>query len=781
MKFIERTIIALLILTPLLFGTVEPWSLAVMETACIALLFLWIIGATKARGPRPGIVVPPLLIPAAILLAIPIVQILPLPQAVVKLLSPQTFRVYAETSPPGDNLSWLTLSLYPQATLLELARLTAYICVYILAAQFLRDRESITRMASAVLAAGVVIALIGIFQRIFWNGKILWFREIGDGSPFSTYVNRNHFAGLMELIIPVGIGMCIYLLPSIRSADGFKTFASEFLVHSRTNRLVLYFTGVVIMITALFLSLSRGAIVGLSLSMVLFGAMLLVRSSTRKKGWFIVAVFLIILFTVGWFGWRPIIERFGKPEAVSELTQSRMVNWKDSWEIAKDFPLFGTGLGTYEHIYPRYKTISRQERWEHAHNDYIEGAVELGVSGALVGFYAVVSFFVLMFRALRSRRSHHARLLGIGGMTGIVAILIHSLTDFNMHIGANGLYFSLLFGFSVAASRVSARDGDDRTVLRLKEATLPSGFRTPLIAGMALFCAALSAVPVLNAVSEAYYSLAKGPLGERGDVLASKREVLRKAQSLSPLDSRLSFALGNIDLALDQKMDALRNYARAVELNPLNGEQLQLLGSAYDAIGRPDMAERYMNLSLLYDPTSAWKHKNYALWLFSRGKKEAAMTEMRKAIALDPSNTRKYITSMILAGLSAEEMKGVMPGSSPLVHFGRYREEIGDTEGALEAYIDALLAAKREGVDRTGFYSAVAGIYEKIGMFEEALSFFEEGIRENPDNYGLRFGLARLYDRMNITYRAREEYEKVLTLHPSDEYAQRRLKELAQK
>jgi O-antigen ligase/tetratricopeptide (TPR) repeat protein len=778
-RTIHRGLISLLFFAPLFFGTVEFWSLAVMEVLSVLLAFLWLLRLLRNETTF-SLVEPPFLVPVGLLLGLAIMQVIPMPPAFVKVLSPQTYRVYSENLSCTGGLPWLTLSVYPYATLFEIVRFISYICVYFLTVQVLRDRQSISRMTTFILITGACIALLGIFQLIFWNGKLLWFRELTQGgNPFGPYVNRNHYAGLMEMLIPVCAGYLIYLLPEMKNDQDIKNAVSDFFSHRRANRVILTSTAVVIMITSLFLSLSRGGIIGLSISMLLFGVMLWVRDSTRRKGRTIFALFFIVLFTVGWFGWKPVIERFERIGSSTASSEYRIQNWKDSVKIISAYPLFGTGLGTYEHIYPRYKTVPTQDRWEHAHNDYVEGAAELGIPGLLLTLWIMGSFYRRMFMMLKRRKSFFPRLLGMGALTGITGIVIHSMTDFNLHLGANGLYFCFLMGYAVAVSHARGREGNGGTLLKIREIRIPQYIRKPLIMGLGLICISICAIPLLNAGAEIFYSQAKGSMREKSE-LVSKREMLEKAAVLSPLDARLPFSEGTIDYALGRGAEAVRSFMRAVALDPVNAEYLLMLGVAYDNAGQRDKAEGYMRLAVFYDPTSAWLRKNYSLWLFSRGQKEAAIGEMRAAIALDPGNTRKYITSLALSRLTQEEIKGAIPENpSALLLYGKYREEKGDTQEALDAYLNALSVMKREGAIRTEAYYRITGIYEKEGLLEQALAFYEEGLRNNPSDYRLRMRLAGLYEKLDIPYRAKQEYEKVLSLHPFDKHAQSRIKELS--
>lgn len=749
--------------------------MALMEILILTVFSLWLKKARDkyshheltVRGIRYLEV--PLLNPLILLLVLSIFQILPLPLNIIKVLSPHAYKIYTAST---DN-AYYTLSLNPHSTILEIIRLFTCVIAFFLTIQlFSRERE-LLRLVKAMMIIGTFVALTGIFQMIFWNGKLLWIRELRHGgTPFGPYVNRNHFAGLMEMLIPLSTGMLIIFSSPLSLKNGLRFGISEFMRHERANAFILSLISVVVMITSLFLSLSRGGITGLSISMLFFGIMLSLRNSTRKKGVLIALISVIIFLTVGWFGWDKIIDRFERLKDTDVSSEMRFHNWQDSLKIVKDFPFTGTGIGTYEHVYPGYKTIHSQVRWEHAHNDYVEGIIEIGIIGLAIAMYIVFRFYRLILSGLMKRRLIEARLLSLGALAGVTGILVHSITDFNLHIGANGLYFSVLMGTALSAINIKPLN-EGGTMLQEKNIS-----RKGLLPAYGLIIV-LTILISLITVADIYYISLSGPLRDDKESLIRKREMLGVLMRLSPLDSRFPFSIGNISSMLIMDDEAIKYYKRAVRLNPLNGDYLQMLGLAYDRKGEREGAEKSFILSIKTDPTSAWLRKNYALWLFSKGKREEAKIEMGKAMSLDPSNTRLYLTGLLISGFSPDLIKEVIP-NNPLsqFHYGRFREERGELDDALDAYMNALSLMKKDGIVMTEVYLRIGGIYEKKGMLKEALSVYDDGIRQRPDDPGLRLSLARLYEKLEITYRAIEEYEKVLVINPASQYAQQRLKRL---
>ncbi len=775
LRIARQGLIFTLFLSPLLFGTVEVWSIALMELSIFVIFLLWLKGNSSADSKGIRLIETPLFIPMLLILILGVFHLIPLPQPVIKVISPGTYEVY-NNKLLGDSCLF-TLSLFPYGTLLEMMRLLTYIMAFFLTIQLFSKERQLLRLVKAMMVIGTVVALIGLFQMIFNNEKILWIRKLRQGgTPFGPYVNRNHFAGLMEMLIPLSTGMLIRFSPSLSLKKGLRYGLSEFMRHERANIFILSLTAVVIMITALFVSLSRGGIIGLSISMLLFGAMLILRNSTKKKGIIIVLISAITLLTVGWFGWDMVIERFEKLKQSDLSSEMRLHNWRDSVRIVKDFPFTGTGPGTYEKVYPRYKTIPSQERWEHAHNDYIEGTIEMGIIGLIIVLYAIFKFYRIMFTGLMKRRLLDARILSIGAMTGVTGILIHSITDFNLHIGANGLYFFVLLAISIIA--INIKPTEEKGTL-LSERIIPKYLRSPVY-GLSIV---MTLVVSLIVISGLYSASISGPVRDGRENLLKKKGMLDIAMRLNPVDPEIPFARGNISSVLGLDDDALKDYRRAVRLNPLSGEYLQMLCLTLDRKGLKDTVDDCFVLSIRYDPTSAWLRKNYGLWLLSKGRKAEAMTEIKKAIELDPSNTRLYLTGLILSGFSPDQIRDVIPENTlAQLQYGRFREERGELDEALDAYTDALSLMKRD-LERNGtvmpeVYLRIGGIYEKKDMLKEALSIYEEGVNLKPDDYSLRVSLARTYDRLGIAYRAMDEYRKALVLNPSSRFAQQRLKRL---
>lgn len=169
-------------------------------------------------------------------------------------------------------------------------------------------------------------------------------------------------------------------------------------------------------------------------------------------GRMIYTVIAVTLFFGLFIGLYPILERY---LLVEENLPSRTELWKDIAVMIKDFPLFGTGLGTFGYAYPLYKvSVQKPLIYLYAHNDYLQVLAETGVLGFASLMSALFIFFYSSLKALTrlSAAGNYFRFFVLlGSLTGIFSILVHSLTDFNLQIPSNALYFAFLIGLSAAA------------------------------------------------------------------------------------------------------------------------------------------------------------------------------------------------------------------------------------------------------------------------------------------------------------------------------------------
>ena len=257
-----------LFFSPLAFGTVEEWSLAVMEVLCFLSLLLLLM--RKGEDARKFYAVPGFL-PLFFLIVYMGIQLLPMPPWLLRVISPSTYAFYLNTVFVSEPAAWGSLSLDTKATVMEFFRFAAYGAFYFVTVQFLSNKRYLKKTVALVIIFASSLALFGILQHLLSNGRIYWVRELTRGGlPFGPYVNRNHFAGLMALIFPMVAGLFMFYKPRV-SYVSFREKVSEIFNLQRTNIYILLGFSAVLIGTSIFLTLSRGGIIALCLSMIFFG------------------------------------------------------------------------------------------------------------------------------------------------------------------------------------------------------------------------------------------------------------------------------------------------------------------------------------------------------------------------------------------------------------------------------------------------------------------------------------------------------------------------------
>jgi O-antigen ligase len=343
----------------------------------------------------------------------------------------------------------------------ELLKIIAYGSAFLLILIWVDDRPKLLRVLYLMIATGSLISAIGMVQRYLGVGKIygFWtpfFRT--DGSFFGPYVNPNHFAGYMALMIPLVVSLLVREIQKAgyRRAGGLRD-------HLRRTReadihvALFLLLALVLMVSGLFVSLSRGGIFASVGSMIFLILILSAHGSWYWKLLLAVVGGIFVALFVFWLGFVPFEARI---KSVAHLFQDptvqfRLQIWKDSWHMLMDFPLFGTGLGTFAHIYPRYKTVFTQATVLYPESDFLEILVETGI----VGFGVLVWFFVSFFRNVWIRWKDHdtySRCINpkvmVGLAAALVAMLVHGIGDFNLHIPANALQFAMIMGLAMTVT-----------------------------------------------------------------------------------------------------------------------------------------------------------------------------------------------------------------------------------------------------------------------------------------------------------------------------------------
>lgn len=766
----------LLVFAPLAFGAVEQWSLAVMETFAFLALFLYVLEKLKKRDQAffavPGI------IPLVLFLSCIAIQLVPLPPGFLKQLSPATYNLYEQTFGLAEPLPWISLSIDKKATVKEFFRISAYASFYILTVQLLTRGGFLKKTVTTIIIFASCLAFQGILQFLLPNGRIYWLRELsGGGHLFGPYVNRNHYAGFMGMVFPVVLAVFLAYKPDIRSGP-FRERSIGFFTRHETNTFILLAGAVILISISVFLSASRGGILNLCIGMIMCLVLYFSRARDKKSILPVILIFFLLIISVGWFGWETVIDRFAR---VMDEEGGRFIQWKDSLNIIRAFPLTGTGFGTFQDIYTGYSSQYWYAAIDHAQNDYLELLSEGGIIAfSLMGWF-LVSVFYRSWRMFLQRRSGYSACLYIGSISGMVGMLIHSATDFNLHIGANGLYFFFLAGLAVSAAGTRLQPGTQDTFL-------PSG-KCMHFRGIAVFPGALLFLSLsLNAgmlIGEHYFSIYKeSGAGSRAVTDPARiRNHLSKATLFDPLESEYQYRLAVTDEMHGDNLSASSHYRKAIQKTPAKAEYIQGFGLFLSRIEKDDqIAEKLLRSGTERDVSNPARHRLFATWLLSQQKKEEALEEIKKAISLKPDDTSECIALLVLNGAQNEEIGRALPKLiKTRMFFASYLSGTGDKEMAGQYYRTLLEQQQGDEDVQLGYFYSAYNFYLKEGMEGDALRVMQKALEFFPDDIGTRLAYAELLEKAEQPEQAIDEYRKVLTGDPANTRATERLRQLSKR
>jgi O-antigen ligase len=440
-KAIFAGLITVIIFTALAHGAVEAWAVALFELMIVALVLMW--SAKAILDKRLAVRVPETALPLAALLVFALAQ------------------SFAFTASDGRVLS---LSMDVEATRNVVLVLFFLLVAFVIAANFFTSHQRVRAVAAILTVYGLAMAVFALVQHFTWNGRFYWLRQASAGvtSPFGPFVNHNHFAGYMELLMPLPFALVITRAVN-RDTRLFHLFAAT------------------MMAVAAIASLSRGGMISLAAEVIFIGLMCLksekrreeheperrvqherdrspfrlFSTSTLRAAAFIVLITVAIAAGVYWTGPERVLNRVAQTNITSEdpkaetFFASRGWIWRDTLAMISANPITGVGFGAYETAYPLYSKAdvmnSAGESYsvDRAHNDYLQTLADCGIVGGVIIAWFIVSLFRAAARGARSR-DPLLRAFALGGSAGLFGLLTHSLFDFNLQLPSNALLFLLL-------------------------------------------------------------------------------------------------------------------------------------------------------------------------------------------------------------------------------------------------------------------------------------------------------------------------------------------------
>lgn len=322
-------------------------------------------------------------------------------------------------------------SLHHRTSLWAVILLFNYFTIYYLIIHTINTRSRLRQLIYVIIGVATFLSIIGLIKKFGNNPFPWWNYEYNRNIVTATYVNPNHFAGYLEMAIPLILGL---LLIGLR---GGKLISMLFLA--------------LIMLSAIILSLSRGGWISLAIGLAFMGSTLLGNRYFKRKKLVLAFIGASLFLGIIILANRSVVQEIRTlTERENEpVFQDRVLVWGKVADMALDYPILGIGPGTFSTIFTQYQPPGLTLRYTMAHNDYLHFISEVGIPLMAILIWMIIALYKKGFNKLKNP-SRLVRGTTLGAMSGVTAILIHSIFDFNLHIPANALLFTVLAAIVVS-------------------------------------------------------------------------------------------------------------------------------------------------------------------------------------------------------------------------------------------------------------------------------------------------------------------------------------------
>jgi O-antigen ligase/tetratricopeptide (TPR) repeat protein len=501
------------LVSPWIFGgvqsSVQVWMCigVMLSLACCLLL--------QFRKDAPAVPLPVVMIPIFLAIALGFAQLAPIPQSVLRVVSPTSLKLWTSLTGQGKEATGKntdknadakrpdpvavdvdampangtpSVSLFPSVTRQSIALMMLAAGGFVVGTSLFSSSKQPVVLLGGLAVLGTALAFFGVAQQLAWNGQMWGSGQLAQNAqPFSTFINRNNAGGFLNLCLAGAAGLAIwsYSRISSRGSVAASRVLSQVSLRERPvlraalRRLapliafvadfdvirLFSLAALAMILTGIAFSLSRGTwfACGVAVMISILAIAAARRASTLAR--VLVPVSLAVVILIAWFGRTELLfERMGRVSTDRLAEDGRWTHWKDGLRSASHFPLLGSGFGTYRYVYPIYREKVQATLSYHAENQYLESLAEGGVVGAGLLVFSLGLIGMACFRLIRESVESTSHAFGVAGLFALTAQSVGGFFDFGLNIPANLLVFALICGAvagraaSVVRAQVSRHD-----------------------------------------------------------------------------------------------------------------------------------------------------------------------------------------------------------------------------------------------------------------------------------------------------------------------------------
>jgi O-antigen ligase len=809
---LEAIVLIMMVVSPWAFGAVDAEFEVVVYAALALVLCLWavrILLEWQLVWMRSSVAVC-----LATLFFVGVLQMTPLAASVLKGLAPGAAHWYEEFLPERpevllatssgeiDTHAGSTISLYPHATRVETVRFLAVFLCFAAVINNIASARSLWRLSVVAVINGAALSLFGLIQFFSSPRGVIYWTIPSSGNVFGPFFNSNHFAFYVNLCLGLGVGLLFARLRSQHSGPsrGVHFRLRRFAALMFHDPAALWLCGALALMTSsVAFSLSRAGICALIGGAAVCIALVTVHDRGFRRSGAILLTLAGALALLAWFGFARVESNLSTLWTGEALGDARFYLLWHAWPLVRDFPIWGTGYGTFQYVEPLHLHTARDVNalYQHAHNEYLEALIEGGVVRLSLVLAAIGFVCRACYRSLRSHEHGSTGALVLGAAFAIGTAIIHSFFEFGVHIPAIALLLTVI------AAQVSAIDlrsqatagpasRSDEPVYRFRKVAPP-------LAAVALGLVALTLVAEAERwkrVGRLMYAAIDLDASANPSQFERKVDLLNAAAAIQPGDAEVHLELAeaysaersywqpNASTSTDDLQGpgtqadqlAIEHFLIARDLCPLLPAPHVRIATNLEKFKSADSPGAYLKRA----KKLAAAHPE--LWFlcgkyeFENGEVDEAWRSWRRSIELSD----KYLTRIVdqaVAAAGADTLLANLTGARPavwrLVAFhlypkpGAQNERRPFLEKALAAYTDATPpttgAELRE----------MALLYEALDRPEEAAAAYEAALRLQPLEVGWRVELAALLHESGRIEDARRHLVLVLGQRPGHARAKR--------
>ena len=330
---------------------------------------------------------------------------------------------------------WHAISADPYQTRFFVLQMLALTVCLALLYRYAKEEDRMRILIHVVIVVAVASAVFGILRQTTQQQSGFLLPLLKQSQGYGQFLNKNHFAYLMEMAFGLGVGMIL--------ARGVKP-----------DRMMIYVALLLPIWIALVLSNSRAGILAM-LTQVLIAMFWFVRPRAALKAALVAAIVMAVLFGTLWVGGDRLATNIesASTDFSGDKTRdgaSRNEIWRATLKMFAAHPIAGAGLGGYWVAITAFHDASGTLTPQEAHNEYLE----LLSSGGLIGAALGVWFAVMVIRRIRENLNSdrgQIRAMRFGAILGIGGVVVHSLVDFGLHMMSNALIFVVLIAIATAS------------------------------------------------------------------------------------------------------------------------------------------------------------------------------------------------------------------------------------------------------------------------------------------------------------------------------------------